>query len=713
MDKMKIISFSITLVISSFALAAAHASATGAPTASQAPAARRFVHPGLLHGQADFDRMATKVKDGQHPWIDSWNILIANNNSSLDRKSSEVAVIYRGNDHVHAQNYSRLMYDAAAAYQTALRWKISGDDRYAAKSVSLLNAWSSTLTEIGGSTDACLALGLYGYELANAAEIMRTYSGWSPDDFARFQRFMLTVFYPGNHRFLVAHNGTRSSHYWANWDLCNMDAILAIGVLCDRPDIYDEAIAYFKAGIGNGNIDHTVYYIHPGNLGQWQEAGRDQGHTTLGASLVGAFCEMAWHQGDDLYGYEKNRVLAGVEYIAKYNLGHDVPYLPYSNDDTVQGVVSDNGRGGTRPGWDLLYNHYVNIKGIAAPYTAEFAAKARPDGGGGNYGPNSGGFDQLGFTTLTATLDPIPEGAPPSGLTAQARGSAAVLSWWGSANAASYVVRRASAAGGPYKTIATVTDTTYRDATVSADAAYYYKVVALVSSNKQLVSNMATVSMAPKLIAEYPFMAGSATDDTRQQRPVSLVNGASIAAGGALALNGADQYAQLPDGIADGLTDCTVACWVKLAKVDKFARVFDLGDDAISYVFFAPCGGDGNPQFTITCAGGSGEQTVRSATPFPIGVWTHVAVTLVDGVATLYINGAVAGSKSGVPYTPADFGHSHRNYLGRSQYTDSSQSKYNDPYLNGSIADFRLYSGGLTREGIAELAKRMPNVQAR
>jgi hypothetical protein len=28
----------------------------------------------------------------------------------------------------------------------------------------------------------------------------------------------------------------------------------------------------------------------------------------------------------------------------------------------------------------------------------------RPESGGGDYGPNSGGFDQLGYGTLTATL---------------------------------------------------------------------------------------------------------------------------------------------------------------------------------------------------------------------------------------------------------------------------------------------------------------------
>jgi hypothetical protein len=30
----------------------------------------------------------------------------------------------------------------------------------------------------------------------------------------------------------------------------------------------------------------------------------------------------------------------------------------------------------------------------------------RPEGGGGDYGPNSGGYDQLGYGTLMATLAP-------------------------------------------------------------------------------------------------------------------------------------------------------------------------------------------------------------------------------------------------------------------------------------------------------------------
>ena len=365
------------------------------------PVAEAFIHPGLLHNDADFARMKEHLNE--KPWDDGWQKLIANWHSSLDWKPHPSAVVVRGQNHTLPQNYSGFYNDIAAAYACALRWRISGDSRYADKSVEIMNAWSSTLTRITGSSDANLAAGIYGYEFANAAEIMRSYSGWKPEDFARFQAMMLKIFYPMNHEFLAHRNGP-VDHYWANWDLCNMASMIATGVLCDRRDIYNEAVDYFKHGAGNGSIEHAVYYIHPDGLGQWQESGRDQGHSTLGIGLLGAFCEMAWKQGDDLYGYDNNRFLAGCEYVAKYNLGEDVPFKPFQDSLAKQDVISPAGRGIGRPIWELLYNHYVKLKGLPAPYTTKAAEGVRPEGGGGDYGPNSGGFDQLGYGTLTATL---------------------------------------------------------------------------------------------------------------------------------------------------------------------------------------------------------------------------------------------------------------------------------------------------------------------
>ncbi|MBW8898542.1 MAG: alginate lyase family protein, partial [Massilia sp.] len=394
-------------------------------TQTAATTTAAFVHPGLLHTQADFDRMVAKYTT--NPWSASWNILIANSHASLSYKPNAQAIVYRGYDGVHPENYGYLFNDVAAAYQCALRWKISGDTAYADKAVQIMNAWSSTLTSIQGTTDAALAAGIYGYEFANAGEIMRTYSGWAAADFTAFQNMMRNVFYSINHDFLIRHNNTDVTHYWANWDLCQMASIMAIGVLCDDWSLFNEAVNYFTGGAGNGAVAQAVYYIHPGFLGQWQESGRDQGHATLGIALMGALCEMAWNQGVDLYGYDNNRFLMGAEYVAKSNLiqsgttYYTVPYVPYNNVDNVQqNVFSTNSQGTPRPCWALVYNHYVNRKGLAAPYSKQFALVVQPEGGGGNYGSTSGGYDQLGYGTLTCTRDPIASGAAPSGLKARA-----------------------------------------------------------------------------------------------------------------------------------------------------------------------------------------------------------------------------------------------------------------------------------------------------
>ncbi|MCD5995711.1 alginate lyase family protein [Pseudomonas sp. CDFA 602] len=366
--------------------------------------ASTFIHPGALHTQADFDRMKTKVTQHLQPWTDGWNVLIKNPHAALAWTPRAQSVIYRGYNGTDKENYALLFNDAAAAYALALRWKVSGDAAYADKAVSVLDAWSRKLTHIDGTSDKFLASGIYGYQLANAAEIMRTYPRWPAQDFNRFKSLMLDVFYPMNHDFLVNHNGAKIDHYWANWDLANMDSMIAIGILTDRRDIYDEAVEYFKHGKGNGAIDHVVWKLYPDGLGQTQESGRDQGHNTLNAAELGAFCQMAWSQGDDLFGYQNNRVMQGMEYIAKYNSGQDVPYTPYSNSDVTQDVISNKGRGDTRPVWELFYNHYVVLKGLDAPYISALAKNVRPEGGGGNYGPKSGGFDQLGYGTLTYTL---------------------------------------------------------------------------------------------------------------------------------------------------------------------------------------------------------------------------------------------------------------------------------------------------------------------
>jgi hypothetical protein len=384
-----------------------------------------FRHPGLLHTQADFDRVIAKVESQSSPWAEGWEKLTNNSHAQLTYNPAPVVKLVRGGSSAEEpdpDNYSRAMNDVAAAYQCAIRWKVTGDEAYADKAVEILNAWAEVCERISGNTNTALAAGIYGYQFANAGEIMRDYQGWAEADFQKYQQWMLDVFYATSSAFLETHWGTCNTHYWANWDLCNIACIMSVGVLCDSVDLYKDAIDYLIDGLGNGNLHKCINYIHPKStnddidLGQIQESGRDQGHTLMDIGLLGTICQMAYNQGEDLFAYDDNLVLKGAEYAAKYNFANlQVPFTEYTRVYTdawsqcggreVHTQISSSGKAGERPIWELIYNHYVVKEGIKARYVTLAAQRHRPEGGGGDYGSTSGGFDQLGLGTLMYSLE--------------------------------------------------------------------------------------------------------------------------------------------------------------------------------------------------------------------------------------------------------------------------------------------------------------------
>ena len=551
------------------------------------------------------------------------------------------------------------------------------------------------------------------------AEMMRNYQGWAAADFAQFQTMIYNVFYSVADSFLTSHFGTGDSHYWANWDLASMSTLYAIGVLNDNQALVTRSLNYFYSGAGNGCIDRAVNFIHPGYLGQGQEMGRDQGHATLDIAQLAVYCQMAWNQGTDLFGYENNRVLAMAEYTAKYNLGNDVPWTNYGYDfywPTVwlQTSVSSGGRGpSSRPGWPTLYNHYVNIMGLSAPYTKQ-TANAMGTGWGFN-------GDSLGWDQLTTALPPIASGTNPSALSTVLNGQKPCLSWWGSAYATSYNVKRSTTSGTNYATIGTgVTTNTYTD-TSAVSGTYYYIVTGSLSGGGTTGnSNEAKAILGTPLYAQLLFNETSGTnaaDATGNGWTGTLVNGATWTNGqSGKAVNlakASSQYVSLPSGVVADLSDLTVSAWVYQTSASNYARIFDFGSGdnfyggwspwnyptwlAERYMYLAPQDGSGKVRFGISRSTGVGEESILGASALPTGQWVHVTVTLSAGIGTLYVNGIAVGQNLNMPMTPMQFPPTTQNYIGKSQ-------SRGDPYFDGKINDFRIYRGALTTGSAYTLA---------
>lgn len=657
-------------------------------TPTEAP--RSFRHPGLLHTEEDFARMRTKVAEQAEPWVSGWRALTSNGRAQLGASPRPLATVVRGGV---GQNFAQLYIDVARSYQLALRWKVSGDTQYADRAVLFLNAWSATLTEVTGNADRYLAAGIYGWQFANAAEIMRTYPGWAAADFARFQKMMLEVFYPLSSRFLREHNGAEITNYWANWDQCAIACVLAVGVLCDRDDIYQEALDYHDQGAGNGAALQAVYHVHPGNLGQWQESGRDQGHATLGIGLGVALCEMAWNQGDDLYGYDNNRFLAGAEYVARSNWTDaqgallDMPYLNNANKHGVSTGVSPAGRPFGRSIWEAVLHHYEGRLGVAAPYVRRQAEKLRPEWDGSN-------GDQLGFGTLTFARDPL-TGGRPSGLTAHRSGDAVVLSWWGVPGAQSYDVQRSSRRGGPYTTVASgISDVlTFTDHPAAGESAAYYVVRAATAKGLSALSDEAGVALAPRLL--YRVSEGTATASATTEDKQGLTASSNESA---LVFEGDGRSIALPRGLTSRVHDFTLAAWVYMEEARTNAWLFGVESGTRRWMYLMLSDRGGKPSFGIATVHNHNVQRVVGSIAVPVGAWAHVAVTLRATIGTLYLNGQAIGTHPEMTLAPHHLGEGMSTWLARSPFAG-------DPAFKGKLKDFRIYEGALDAASVLALAQ--------
>ena len=427
-----------------------------------------FVHPGLLQSRADLERMKLAVAARSEPIYSGYQVFSSNAESQLAYRMRGPRAMVGRNPTVGQADYDS---DANAAYQCAINWCITGDHAYADKSEAIINAWSATLTNITGR-DAVLMAGLGPFKMVNAAEILRyTDAGWSPAEIQQTEKHFREVIYPAIQNFAPFANG--------NWDTACIKTMMAIGVFCNDRAMFERALRYYVDGTGDGCLTHYVI----NSTGQCQESGRDQQHTQLGLAHLGDCCEIAWHQGLNLYGYDDNLLLKGFEYTAKYNLGQNVPFVE-TIDRTGKYhhvVISSNGRGRFRAVFEEIYNAYALRLGIPAPFTQQVVEKIRPEGVGVPTQPQ--GADHVGFGTLLFAqpapgTPPHPMPAAPAGLIAQGAAKEIKLAWIASIGAKTYTIKRA-VKNSDYQIIARdVTATVYTDTRVKSGTVYRYVVSA-------------------------------------------------------------------------------------------------------------------------------------------------------------------------------------------------------------------------------------------
>ena len=228
------------------------------------------------------------------------------------------------------------------------------------QALEIINAYAKVLQHFDGH-DAPLCT-IQAYWLVSAMTLLKDQqtTEWA----AMVRRAILPV---------LEHFEADSPYANGNWGAIVNRCRMACGIFLGDKEIYQVAIDYFMNGKDNGSL---LYYVS--ETGQCQETGRDQGHVQLGLGALCETCEMAWQQGDDLWGALDNRLMQGIEYTAKYNLGYDVPFNTWTDctglycNWTEPGAM---GRGRIRDIYTLPYRHYVERRGLKMPYTRKILEK--------------------------------------------------------------------------------------------------------------------------------------------------------------------------------------------------------------------------------------------------------------------------------------------------------------------------------------------------
>ncbi|TVY26896.1 hypothetical protein LHYA1_G004848 [Lachnellula hyalina] len=429
-----------------------------------------FVHPGLMVNSNDISRIKTKLAAKLDPWTGSYSVLTGMTYAQSTYTNGAVSNLTR------ATNTDLLWHDAAAAFALALRWKLEGDDEYAAAAAKILTAWGTTLESLGTDSDQFLTAGLQGFEMANAGELLRDYAPFVANGQKEFNDMMVNVFLAQNIQFIKHKDWSEGvhNHYFASWELCNMASAIAIAVLTDDQDTFDFVVDYWHTGDGNGAISLAISDIveEPGTGGL--------------------------ESGTDLYADSDYRMLRGAEYFARYNLGNDVPFVPYANVICNYTEASNSSRGAFRPNWELLYSHYGQILGMDVPWVKAYLNFSLPlypgspgyEGGLGSWGEGSGHYDSLGWGSLLHHLDDEDVAAAKNGSTVAASNSTSSASTSSNSTALySSSTATSSSASSVSKSIASNGTALYSSAAVAAAAAS--------SSASSVLTSTALSSTAP------------------------------------------------------------------------------------------------------------------------------------------------------------------------------------------------------------------------
>ena len=344
---------------------------------------KNLAHPGGLMSAGQIKDLAA-ISNSEDPMKQSALALLLEN-TPIDyqvRVVTNLRIEYEKTPAMKEQH--RLLVEDAAvqAYQQALAFLVTCDDRYAKNSMQILKQWSEKNLTFEGQ-NAPLEAAWAVASMARAAELLKyTYLDWDLSIESKFLTWITNKLEPQINR-QVQWNFNK---WHNNWHTSITEAKMQIAILRDDRQGFEEMIQYYDRIIEGREGMHPFLnevkndrYLFP--TGQSQETCRDIVHAQFAQGSLLQVPEIAWHQGRNLYSKYQDLLIKTMEYHAPIIRGEPLPKgtINLNLNSTDYGKPCVLKWVGFQPTWEIGLHHFRNRLGLSLPETERTLNQFRPE----------------------------------------------------------------------------------------------------------------------------------------------------------------------------------------------------------------------------------------------------------------------------------------------------------------------------------------------
>ena len=257
--------------------------------AAETPAPGRA---GVFLSEARLNTLRLRIASKVQPTYEAWLKLKAAADKHLKAEPHAPKEWYVPGYYNDAEGHRKakegLQDDANTAYELALCYRMTGDEKYAAAAARLIRAWATTPEKLSRKDDSTLSFSYHFPALILAADLLRPSRSFPAAEQEEFKAFVREKALPLN--------TMGSSNNWGNWGLV---LVLAGAAYLGDGALFEKGVARWKQFIEkqiaeDGRL-HEEVNRNGGRSGVWYS------HFSLMPQTLAA--EIARVNGVDLYEY--------------------------------------------------------------------------------------------------------------------------------------------------------------------------------------------------------------------------------------------------------------------------------------------------------------------------------------------------------------------------------------------------------------------------